>query len=659
MDSPSTGSPKSGSCDDTTTGTESKQVPWTSPLPPEPELASGGKSLLTMPASILSLRLAVPIAVVVTPFLFVIVLSVVLGRNSSYQVTKATQDEFCCPNELRTVLRGINPSIDPCEDFYGHVCSRIDAGEVAHVSPLFRVVQKLNLLELETPRISSCAAGEMLAALRRGLWDEALRDSGKHIADYVKAISKALDLAPRMDLARMVRFLAELGLRYGLPSVVSFEVSETGTVMTINRNDGCISREEHDDLLHFALESFNDALKTTVTPSQLLQVEEKLAKPRGRNVSKVVSRPISNSPFSDLPEGAWTAIINDLVLPVHPNAVTFETYKDENFDGLFNALANGTLQPATVAFEVVCSALKTRDLMEAAALKPGAQSLITFCQALDICEIEQAYAAAAFGAHRMNEHVTALFTKIRDNVIQHADAAFDKLSTEDPSQMLRKLRLVLPDEIVVSDIAVPKVRETFADNLIAARLYVFEVRKAKVARNIPSGDNFFLPTIVRNGDVAYVPTNLYAILPQQVQRTVALDVPALGVDIAYHLWSFLLGLSWSPETSRTIGTYKTCFNGSGGFDHLKTAVTALGMVSAIDATMGLDWNVLRTVNGTETSLVRLVYLMWAYDKCAQQPIMGTSVDVNMVVRNSAAFRDAFGCSKSSAMAQKACCLGGC
>ncbi|KAH8029686.1 hypothetical protein HPB51_002708 [Rhipicephalus microplus] len=248
---------------------------------------------------------------------------------------------------------------------------------------------------------------------------------------------------------------------------------------------------------------------------------------------------------------------------------------------------------------------------------------------------------------------------MRDNVIQHASASLHKVSQEEVAGKLNRLRLVLPEQIVVSDIPVPAVTGTFPNNFLATRSYVFEVRKAKVSRNIPSVDDLFLPNMVRNGDVTYIPTNLYAILQQPVERTVALDVSLLGVDMAYQLWSFLLEQPWPPETSCSIEAYKSCFNGSGIADSLKTAATALGVVSAVDAMMAVDWNVLRSVNGTEASVGRLVYLMWAYDRCDPLPIMGPSVDVNMVLRNSPAFRTTFSCPHQTPMAQRKCCLGTC
>ncbi|KAH7933282.1 hypothetical protein HPB49_011168 [Dermacentor silvarum] len=390
MDATSTTLRKSSNYDDTTAGAEASQkAPRILPPTPEPQVTSRDKNLLNKPTSVKLVRLAVLLVVVVAPFLFVIFLSKVLGgSNKAYLTSKVTQ-HFCCPYELQAVLRGINSTIDPCNDFYGHVCSRIDAGEVEHMSPLFRVIQQLNLMELAAPAQSSSAAGQMLAALRQGLWDAGR--SLEDIADYVTAIVKAGNPAPRMNLLRMVRFLAELSLRYGLPSVVSFEISEA----------------------------------------------------------------------------------------------------------------------------------------------------------------------------------------------------------------------------------------------------------------------------VRRGDAAYLPINLYASLQKRAKRVVALDVPVLGVDMAIHLWSFLLEQSWSAETSHSIETYKACFNGTDSGGYPNTAITALGVVSAIDAMMAIDWNVVSSVNDAEISVGRLVYLLWAYDKCASLPIMGTSVDVNLVLRNSPAFRPIFGCPQSAALAQRTCCLGTC
>ncbi|KAL1477302.1 hypothetical protein MTO96_035842 [Rhipicephalus appendiculatus] len=379
-----------------------------------------------------------------------------------------------------------------------------------------------------------------------------------------------------MDLLRMVRLLAELGLRYGLPSVISFEVSEDGDILIVKINDGCLSQHLNPDMLNLALEAFNNVVKTTVDLHQFQIAEDTVVALSRSNGTIIFSQHITYSPFDNIKYDDWNKIINDLVLPVHPNANYVQTYQDEKLNTLLSNFTHGPHQPATIAYVAICSALKTRDLFEEAALRPGAQSLST-CQVLDICEIEQAYMAQVLSGHHMNEYVTALFKKMRDNVVQHASASLRKVSQEAVAAKLQRLRVVLPEEIVVSDIPVPAVSGTVADNFIAARSYVFEVRKAKVARKIPSVDDLFLPDMVRNGDVAYIPTNLYAILQQHAQRTVAMDVPVLGVDMAYQLWSFLFEQTWSPETRCSLEAYKSCFNASGIADYMKTAATALGV----------------------------------------------------------------------------------
>ncbi|KAL3191514.1 hypothetical protein MRX96_059761 [Rhipicephalus microplus] len=556
----------------TTTGARFEKEPRTSS--PEPEVTSADKLPLNKSAPNELLRLAVVIAIVVTPFLFVIVLSVVLEVRS--YLASSTEQLFCCPNELRTVLRGVNPSIDPCEDFYGHVCSRIDAGEVRHVSPLYRVIQQLNLLETATPGKSSSTASEMIVAIKRVVWD-AERSGSEDIGDYVTAITNALNLAAVMDLLRMIRLLAELSLRYGLPSVISFEVSAGSDILIVKINDGCISQNRNLDVLNLALEAFNIVVNATVDLHGFQITEDTVAALSRSDDVRFFSQHIFNSPFENIKDGDWNEIVNDLVLSIHPNVSTTHTYQDDKVNTLLGYFTHSPHQPATIAYVAICSALKTRDVIEEAAVTPGAWSLST-CQLLDICEIEQVYMAHVLSGHHMNEYVTALFTKMRNNVIQHASASLHKVSQEEVAGKLRGLRLVLPEQIVVSDIPVPAVTGTFPNNFLATRSYVFEVRKAKVSRNIPSVDDLFLPNMVRNGNVTYIPTNLYAILQQPVERTVTRDVSLLGVDMAYQLWSFLLEQPWPLETSCSIEAYKSCFNDSGIVDSLKTAATALGVM---------------------------------------------------------------------------------
>ncbi|KAL1421790.1 hypothetical protein MTO96_022837 [Rhipicephalus appendiculatus] len=164
------------------------------------------------------------------------------------------------------------------------------------------------------------------------------------------------------------------------------------------------------------------------------------------------------------------------------------------------------------------------------------------CQVLQVCELEDRLVTDMVRSARMDNRIQSVFSKTRTAVIRRAKGhpMFEATSERELSNEMSKLRLVLPQEIVVSDIPIPTVSNTFAANLLRARSYIYDVRRAKVARNVPSAENLFLPALFRHRDVIYFPTNLYVLLNQAPNATGALDIPAFGVGMAAQMWTFLL-----------------------------------------------------------------------------------------------------------------------
>ncbi|KAK8780507.1 hypothetical protein V5799_018153 [Amblyomma americanum] len=599
----------------------------------------------------------------ISTFFLVLVAMAVLSRSKS-DPSIQTVSSFCCTDEALTVLRVLDLGTDPCEDFYAHVCSRVDAGAPEHLSPIFRATMKRKLVEwgAETPGPS--AAAQMLAALKKPIREEE-ELLGEDIAVFVTAIAQVAAVNKKMELPHAVRLFAELSVRYGLPTVVSITVSEDGTVATIRKNDGCVLDTDQTDDLGTAVDSFNKALNDVVTLQQLQQLEDQLSSTQGSNKApKTVSRSIDLSPFSGLSEREWQAIVQDLILSLHPNVTAVKTQEEDRLSEFLEILVKAPGQSTTLAYAVICTALMSRDKLYDVLPADAANGIS--CELLRVCEVEEAFFAEALSSSRMDKYVRGLFAKIRLNVIDQAAVhpMLGGASKGQISQELNKLRVMVPAEIVASDIQVPNVSKTFFASLLGARSYVFDVRKTMLSRKIPDANSLSLPAIARRGDVIYVPTNVYALLGHKPSRVAALGIPVVGVDMAAEMWSFLLERPWPKEISKSIETGLECFaqkpsNHSHHDESLRTATVALGVASAIDAMITTEWDTAAVVNHTAVSLGQLVYLKWLYDRCASLEELVPRLDVNSALRNSPAFVKFFGCSKSAAMAAPNCCLKSC
>ncbi|KAH7938905.1 hypothetical protein HPB52_002193 [Rhipicephalus sanguineus] len=605
---------------------------------------------------------------VVSTFLGVALSAVVLGLlllatfgRPSVSRSSENASSFCCPDEARAVLRGLNASVDPCEDFYGYVCSMADDGTTVRLSPTIRVAVMRRRLELAAVGAGTTAAGRMLASIKKHFLEkeESLQED---IADFAAAILATGLANERMNLSRMVRFFAQLSFRYALPGVLSFSVPKVGTALLIERNDHCFLDDDN-SFVEPAVYNVNGALKASVTVDQLAQLERHLPVRQRVDASRTRSQALDVSPFSALSQGDWAAIVDDVIRSVYPNLTETTTRGEERLDDVLSFLADASRQPTTIAYAIVCTAVTSLEKIDDGAIGLREHPKHISCKALGIGEIEDRIVMDAVHSGGMDDYIRATFTKTRTNVMHRAKGhpMFYGTPGQELVGELERLKLMLPEDIIASDIPVPDLSETFAHNLFAARSYAFDVRKARVARNIPSADELLLSSLVRNGHVIYVPTNMYALLHHKVHNTVALDATALAMEIANQMWSFLLERPWSPKTRENIELRLECFaerylNGS---KSQATATNALAVVSAIDASMTARSNIIGIVDGTKMSTGRLAYITWVYDRCASFPETTSHLDVNVVLRNSPAFVKTFECPASSYMAQRICCIESC
>ncbi|KAH6923536.1 hypothetical protein HPB50_002158 [Hyalomma asiaticum] len=592
-----------------------------------------------------------------------LVLLATFGRSSVSRSSK-NASSFCCPDEARAVLRGLNASVDPCEDFYGHVCSLADGGTNVRLSPTIRVAVMRRRLEMDAVGAGSSAAGRLLASIKKHFLEkeESLQED---IADFAAAIVGTGLANELMNSSSMVRFFAELSFRYGLPGVLSFSVPNDGAALSIERNDNCFL-EDDNSFVEPALYVVNGALRLSVTAGQLAQFEKRLPVPMRADASKTRSQALRVSPFSALSEHDWAAIVDDVIKPAFQSLKDVAMREEERLSDVLSFLADVSHQPTAVAYAVVCTAVKSLEKIDNSAVGLRDYSKQISCKALGICEIEDRIVMDAVHSRSMDSYIRTSFTRTRANVIRRVKAhpMFDGTAAQQVTGELDKLTLMLPEEIIASDLPLPGLSETFAHNLFAARSYAFDVRKAKVARKIPSAESLFLPSLVRSGYVIYVPTNMYALFYHKAQKPDALHAPVLAMEMAIQMWSFLLEGPWSPRTRENIDLRLECFmqryaNGSDSGKSQVTVATALAVVSAIDAAMTTNWNVVGIVDNTRVSAGRLVYIEWVYDRCAGFPETTSPLDINVVIRNSPAFAKTFECPANSPMAQRICCIESC
>ncbi|KAH6925437.1 hypothetical protein HPB50_005614 [Hyalomma asiaticum] len=502
---------------------------------------------------------------------------------------------FCCKDEAAQVASALNSSGDVCEDFYGYVCSRQEEPSTNYMSPMFHIFMKWRLVQMLRLSSRRSDAGALMAALRSGLAAKQapLGLSPVAVVNMTSAIATwAKGVLLATDLTRFVRFFAEASLRYGLPSVVSFIPSSPAS-------DG--------------------------SPSTLSLV-------RNDECDTVLASRI------------WTA------------AAALQA---------FNKIWSTTVEVEHVVnFGRALSKLRNENNAENVTMPS--------CEELAVCELEEEFKAEAISTQKADEYVRDFFAHVVDNVAARAVASstpglFSSRDKKKVIRYLKEMKVMLPKEIVATDLRVPKFNasHSFAENLLLARSYSFDLRKARVAARIPSVHHLSRPEVVRRDSVVFVPSNLYMLLKINASAIRTVNIPAIGVGMAMEVWSFLLQMTtWSQETLVNIEARRKCFRGTQQANRnedndrswFKVFSLSLAFASVIDPQRQQGWSNSHTVGRVTLTEGQLSYLMWVYNHCDSFLRFLPEKEINLAIRNSPTFADAFECRDGNIPVRHTTCL---
>ncbi|KAH9363329.1 hypothetical protein HPB48_006435 [Haemaphysalis longicornis] len=455
-----------------------------------------------------------------------------------------------------------------------------------------------------------------------------------------------------MTISGIVRFFVQISLRYKLPGLVSFKVSQSGSILRLERNDGCLKDLGRNASLKASeLSEISQALNTSVSLHDLERVEADLANRRVADDSLSQRINVTTSPFSALSEPEWKEILKTLVYPAYGNVTELTQKAGDKLNDVISAFSDQSRSSALLAYAVVCTAIWTRASVALAVACPSPSLECGACQALEICEIEDAQLAAVTDSPCTNEHIRRLFARIRSSVIAHAKShvLLKGASEQTIAGRLGNVSLALPLDTGASLVAAPPVSRSFADNLLAARSYGFDIRQIKAAHDIPSRESRFSPTAVRRGSVVYVTDHMYSLMGSSCLHKGA-ELPIAGVELAFHLWSFLFEHSWPTEEEWKAEPKLACLRGMYGQNpdnaafRKKLALT-LALAGTSDAHLAGKGQLKLDFKGTHVPLARYAFIVWLHERCTVMPGWMSPEEVNSVLQNVPAFASAFDCPK--------------
>ncbi|KAK8766507.1 hypothetical protein V5799_006712 [Amblyomma americanum] len=630
------------------------------PVDPRTTLANSGKAVFLIGGS------ATLLSVIVLSMLFIF-----LDRPRVVPIQD--QSDFCCDTEARQVMATVNTSLDPCNDFYQHVCAKAADIESIYVSPMFKVA--VYWKEVEALGIGGSPAGIFISALRPTL-PTGLFIAETDVANFTAAILDTVTHVPKplASASSIVTFFAELSLVYKVPTVLSFGVpaKESGspaTTLVLDRRTDCFTEVDPGTWIKAGLEVFNAKFKSTVELDDLLAFAEKISSSAVKQPrEKREIRHVYNVPFDGVSQRQWSKVLKEFVFPLYPDVKYLSLSPDHDLSELLDVLSKAVNQPVSLAYAVVCAAEKAAVDVTDAIFDYHSQLSLCLSDKLHICALEDVVKAEAVSNHVDDALLREMMNRVRDAVVRDALSShiFRDQDRELVSTELWRMRLMLPKESSGAE-KVPAPDAQAASNLaysvLQARFYVFSIERAKIRRGIPSRDFLSDVRVKRQRDVLYVPTNLYVQLRFISRERDFMVLPMAGVSMAAEMWSFLLeNKAWSNDTLVNIASFYACFRNSyfGIREDDGTATnmahTALGLVSAQNSADRLEWDSPHKIDSVYLTLQQLFYYLFVYNQCSLVPMEKPGPTLNVALRNDAEFGRSFRCEARSSMSQRVTCM---
>ncbi|KAH7963724.1 hypothetical protein HPB52_022462 [Rhipicephalus sanguineus] len=336
-----------------------------------------------------------------------------------------------------------------------------------------------------------------------------------------------------------------------------------------------------------------------------------MSKLRSRADEGNLKESLMDSPFSTLPNKVWNDIVSEFVSPANPNVCTVRQAKGDRLNDVLGAMANAANRQVAAAYIVTCTSLNAYEEMRAVMDEARTGDYLPSCDELAVCELDEVFKAEAISTQTADDYIRDYFSYVVNNVAARAMTSsmpglFSSSDKKSVIRYLKGMKVMLPKEIAAFDLRVPNFNtsHSFAENLLLARSYSFDLRKGRVAKDIPGVRHLFRREVIRRDNVVFVPSNLYMLLKINASARRAVNIPAIGVGMATELWSFLLEkTTWTKETLSNIEARRTCFRTIEPSNHseedergwLKAFSLSLGFASVIDPERQEGWGNSHTV----------------------------------------------------------------
>ncbi|KAH9364258.1 hypothetical protein HPB48_011579 [Haemaphysalis longicornis] len=585
---------------------------------------------------------------------------------------------FCCPQGAENMSRYVNLSLDPCKDFFAHVCSRVIRDH------LWRDVQPHT--DLEIPPVTSVwlrgapkeKAGLFLAAVHKSC----VKTIPRHdllLLDLAVGLAKAMrEFLVKPDSRNALSYVLMVSIEYRLPPELGAQYDPKNSevlFLSLARCDAHAHRLTR-EALTAAVVALKDVLNVTAASEKAAHLRATVCEfhPHRSGGSTYPPSELRRSFNRD----AWNA--DDLVAGLkllHPGITapttiyvedvstmkaiynTFSTEGVDHADGYKSAyLLWGSIDSGVDWF------------YPSSEPTAGVQSFDTCNATITSFEaLWQLFTAEMFTTREKDLTVSTVFADVKNAVHMDTQSSslFESADAPEVNNFFTGISIISPLASSERLLEVPKPQHNLAENLLRARAYEFEITRLRSWGLSSANILHYGPAKLSDGRRYELPATFYRGIDGA--RSGNLKIPEmadLGRLVAESLWHFVLyGRSWSPKTAANIRRLEACHQGN-AFRPITNRAAAANLTVRI---LGLS-SVLRALNRTKDwyteklawslwhlSHAQFFYILSTFTRCPRNATLENARYINVPLASTEDFAKAFRCSPGAVMADPRRCTG--
>ncbi|KAK8774941.1 hypothetical protein V5799_010526, partial [Amblyomma americanum] len=546
------------------------------------------------------------------------------------------------------LYRAANLTIDPCRSFFDHTCyALVNATDDRH--------ERVNLTTDAVDGSSKTEAGAAIVAYYHAcvLSPEDATYVARASAD---AIARASDIAKNASVNShgLLTLLVDLSITYGLPSIIEFSIgagSNHAPYLNISpswlvQKSENLSSDVLDGLKKDALVAVNEAVSYNVSIIDMNRFMNETMKPMAEATEKYEFDSVTKLAPNVTTE-QWKELMSKFNVTVHDVFSVPKPALEDIFTGVFGP----EKRQVAIVSALVEASLKLASRLILDTNNTDAKKLTCQIKAKQLRPLWILDSIQLLKSDTQDAAINRAYTIVADAVLQKVRSGMAADDFQKLSETIKKMRLLLPSNIVPGDLTIPNMTAVYAHAELVTRAYLLRARRHWTFTLAASEDlleDFQKRYVVINDNVLTVPTSVYGLVSLTDNAEPMVLMSTVGIYLADSLWQFIFSSMWSTATNATLEAYRECIvENSLALIEWHSRLLWLSVQTSMEAGKEVDWDSVVDTN-VPLSVTRrqLFYMIFVHYSMCRSPHRSYPTfrhDVDVLMSGFKNFSDSFHC----------------